>query len=198
MNQGAKQAAVFLDRDGTLIREVNYLSEIGQIELLPTVAAGLKLLRAHGFKLLMVTNQSVVGRGLLSELGLAKIHAEIINRLAQQGATLDGIYYCPHHPTEARGEYRMVCDCRKPRTGMIESAAADFQIDPAISYVVGDQLTDFQLARAVGATGLLLGSSVVTEGEMAGENIPVVADLGAAAEWIVKHLRRSQSGSHLI
>jgi len=198
MNQGAQRAAVFLDRDGTLIREVNYLSAIEQIEVLPTVTAALKLLRAHGFKLVMVTNQSVVARGILSEAGLAKIHAEIVNRLAQQGATLDAIYYCPHHPTEGRGDYRLVCDCRKPKTGMIERAAADFQIDPAISYVVGDQLTDIELARAVGATGILLGRDDASAGDMAAQNIAVIADLGAAAQWIVKRLRGPQRGTQLI
>ncbi|HLN86750.1 MAG TPA: HAD-IIIA family hydrolase, partial [Candidatus Limnocylindrales bacterium] len=125
MKLAPKGAAIFLDRDGTVIREINYLSRIAQIEVLPGVAPALRLLRGHGFKLVIVTNQSVVARGGLSEAGLQQIHAEIINRLAQEGATLDGVYYCPHHPTEGLGDYRIICDCRKPKTGMIRRAGED-------------------------------------------------------------------------
>jgi D-glycero-D-manno-heptose 1,7-bisphosphate phosphatase len=190
MKQAPKRAAVFLDRDGTLIREVNYLSTIEQIEVLPGVAAALRLLRSHGFKLVMVTNQSVVARGGLSEAGLQQIHAEIVNRLAQEGAALDGIYYCPHHPTEGFGDYRILCDCRKPKTGMIKRAADEHQIDPSRSYVVGDQPTDIELARAVGATGILVGRDDAVAGGLP-LNFPVVANLAGAAEWIVERLRES-------
>ncbi len=190
MKQAPKRAAVFLDRDGTLIREVNYLSTIEQIEVLPGVAAALRLLRSHGFKLVMVTNQSVVARGGLSEAGLQQIHAEIVNRLAQEGASLDGIYYCPHHPTEGLGDYRILCDCRKPKTGMIKRAADEHQIDPSRSYVVGDQPTDIELARAVGATGILVGRDDAVAGGLP-LNFPVVANLAGAAEWIVERLRES-------
>ena len=195
MNQAAKGAAVFLDRDGTLIREVHYLSAIEEIEVLPNVASALRLLRAHGFKLVMVTNQSVVARGALSEAGLHKIHAAIVGRLARAGAALDGIYYCPHHPTEGLGDYRIVCDCRKPKTGMIRRAVEDLRIDPALSYVVGDQLTDIELARAVGATGILVGRDDAPKDGVARSNFPVVANLGAAAELIVERLGESYRGT---
>ena len=194
MKQAAKGAAVFLDRDGTLIREVNYLSMIAQIEVLPGVTRALKLLRGHGFKLVMVTNQSVVARGRLSEAGLQQIHAEIVNRLADEGASLDGIYYCPHHPTEGLGDYRIVCGCRKPKTGMIERAREDFQIDPSRSYVVGDQPTDVELARAVGATGILVNQDAATVGGASPVNFPVFANLAGAAEWIVEQLPASDRG----
>jgi len=191
MNQAPKGAAVFLDRDGTLIREVNYLTAPEQIEILPTVAPALRSLRRHGFKLVMVTNQSVVARGALSEGGLQKIHAEIVGRLAQDDAVLDGIYYCPHHPTEGLGDYRIVCDCRKPKPGMIRRAAEELEIDPALSYVVGDQLNDIELAGAVGATGILVGrDGAAKDGELP-LNVPVLANLAGAAEWIVTHLRES-------
>ena len=192
MNPAAKRAAVFLDRDGTVIRDVSYLTAVEQIEVLPSAASGLKLLRSHGFKLVMVTNQSAVARGLLSEWGLQRIHAEIVNRLAQEGATLDAIYYCPHHPTEGIGDYRMVCECRKPKTGMIKRATMELQIDLALSYVVGDQQTDIDLACAVGATGILVGIDDATRNELAARNCPVTANLGDAAKWIVGHL----PGSH--
>ena len=193
MNQAPKGAAVFLDRDGTLIREVNYLTAIEQIEVLPKVASALRLLRAHGFKLVMVTNQSVVARGALSEAGLQKIHAEIVNRLTQESAVLDGIYYCPHHPTDGLGDYRVVCECRKPKTGMIKRAAEDLHIDPTLSYVVGDQLTDIELASAVGATGILVGRDDALAG-IAPPSFPFAADLAGAAWWIIERLRESDQG----
>jgi len=133
MNKAPKGAAEFLDRDGTLIREVNHLTAPEQIEILPTVASALRSLRGYGFKLVMVTIQSVVARGALSEGGLQKIHAEIVGRLAQDDVVLDGIYYCPDHPTEGLGDYRIVCDCRKPKPGMIRRAAEELEIDPALS-----------------------------------------------------------------
>ena len=191
MNQAAKGAAVFLDRDGTLIREVNYLSAPEQIEILPSVAPALRCLRRNGFKLVMVTNQSVVARGALSEGDLQKIHAEIVGRLAQDGAVLDGIYYCPHHPTEGLGNYRIDCDCRKPKPGMIRRAAEELDIDPALSYVVGDQLSGIELAPAVGATGILVGRDEAAKDGALPLNVPVVANLAGAAEWIVTRLHES-------
>lgn len=195
MNPAAKHAAVFLDRDGTLIREVNYLTAIGQIEIHPTVAPALKLLRGRGFKLVVVTNQSVVARGLLSEWGLQKIHAEIVHRLAQEGAILDAIFYCPHHPTEGIGDYRRVCDCRKPKTGLVKRAAVELQIDLALSYVVGDQLTDIDLACAVGATGILIGRDDAPGDERPPQNCPVVANLGDAAKWIIERMGGPHHGT---
>ena len=196
MNLARRQgAAVFLDRDGTLIREVNYLCAIEQIEILPGVSQALSLLRAHGFKLVMVTNQSVVARGYLSESGLGAIHAELNKRLSGDGAALDAIYYCPHHPTEGVGDYRIACDCRKPKPGMIERAVRELALNPALCYVVGDQLTDMELATGVGASGILIGRDEAAGGDVAAIQVPVIADLSRAAEWIVERLRQSQIGA---
>ena len=177
--------AVFLDRDGTLIRDVNYLSSIDQIEIFPGVAEALRRLRDCGFKLVMVTNQSGVARGLLSEADVQMIHAEILSRLAQEHATLDAIYYCPHHPTEGRELYRTECDCRKPRPGMIRRAVAELEIDPEISYVVGDQASDLELAESVGATGILIGQGVAAQTRAS--PVVIAEDLVAAARWIMAH-----------
>jgi D-glycero-D-manno-heptose 1,7-bisphosphate phosphatase len=175
-------AAVFLDRDGTLIREVGYLSRPEQVEILPSVGAALRALRDYGFKLVVVTNQSAVARGRLSESALASIHLLLREKLAAEGAFLDAIYYCPHHPSEGQGDYRIVCNCRKPRTGMVDQAVADLGLSRLVSYVVGDQATDMELAAQVGATGILLhdGPAQATVGEP-----PVVADLWQAAQWII-------------
>lgn len=173
---------MFLDRDGTIIREVGYLSRPEQLEILPGVSAALRSLRDFGFKLVVVTNQSAVARGRLSESDLAGIHDLLCEKLAAEGAFLDAIYYCPHHPSEGQEEYRIVCGCRKPQTGMVDRAAADLGLNRQASYVVGDQATDLELAAQVGATGILLhaGSTVAAAGKS-----PVVGDLWQAAQWII-------------
>jgi D-glycero-D-manno-heptose 1,7-bisphosphate phosphatase len=187
MSSNVKRAAVFLDRDGTLIRDVKYLCAVEQIEILPGAAAALLLLRAHGFKLVVVTNQSGVARGRLSELDLQAIHAELMKRLGRDGAVLDAIYYCPHHPTEGLGDFRRICECRKPKTGMIERAARELDLDPKLSYVVGDKWTDIELAQGAGATGIFIGRDEAKNGAVTGFDVPLVADLRQAAEWIVGH-----------
>lgn len=182
--------AVFLDRDGTLIREVGYLRRVEQIEILPQVPAALRLLREYGFKLVVVTNQSAVARGWLSERDLTDIHGALNAALAQRGARLDGIYYCPHHPTEGIGLFRMDCGCRKPKAGMIERASVELGLIPERSYVVGDQTTDIELANRIGATALLIRGEQATAKEMTG--VPIVGDLWHAALWIVEHKSRHQ------
>lgn len=195
MSSSVKRAAVFLDRDGTLIRDVKYLCAVEQIEILPGAAAALLLLRAHGFKLVVVTNQSAVARGRLSELALQAIHAELMERLGRDGAVLDAIYYCPHHPTEGLGDFRRTCECRKPKTGMIERAARELDLDPKLSYVVGDKWTDIELAQGAGATGIFIGRDEAKNGAVAGFDVPLVADLRQAAEWIVGHSPSVRTGA---
>lgn len=195
MSSNVKRAAVFLDRDGTLIRDVKYLCAVEQIEILPGAAAALLLLRAHGFKLVVVTNQSGVARGRLSELDLQAIHAELMKRLGRDGAVLDAIYYCPHHPTEGLGDFRRNCECRKPKTGMIERAARELDLDPKLSYVVGDKWTDIELAQGAGATGIFIGRDDAKNGAVAGLEVPLVADLRQAAEWIVGHSPSVRTGA---
>lgn len=182
-------AAVFLDRDGTLIRDVGYLRRIDEIEILPKVPEALCLLREAGFKLVLVTNQSAIARGWLSEAELAAIHAALTAALERSGARLDAIYYCPHHPTEGSGAYRTDCTCRKPDRGMIDRAAAELGTDPAISYVVGDQKTDIELARRVGAKAVLLRGRASPADE---HGAAVVSDdFWTAARWIVGEAARS-------
>ena len=144
---------MFLDRDGTLIREVNYLSRPEQIEILPGVADALRSLREYGFKLIVVTNQSAIARGRLSESELGSIHDLLRAKLADEGALLDGIYYCPHHPTEGQAQYRIVCNCRKPKTGMVDQAIKDLRLNALASYLVGDQAIDMEAGRSRSALG---------------------------------------------
>jgi D-glycero-D-manno-heptose 1,7-bisphosphate phosphatase len=179
------QAAVFVDRDGTLIRDVGYLHREEQLELLPRVPEALRLLKTKGYKVVVITNQSAVARGQLTERVLAEIHQELCRRLARSGATVDGIYYCPHHPTEGLGSYKIHCDCRKPNTGMIFQAAAELGLAPTRSYVVGDQAIDMELAARSGAQGVWIRDGRDLWSETPPGVVRIVADLWEAAHWFV-------------
>lgn len=191
MTEATLQRAVFLDRDGTLIREVGYLTRPEQIEILDGVPAAIRTLRQAGFKTVVVTNQSAVARGWLAESELKRIHRLIEDRLASQGARLDAIYYCPHHPSEGIGSYRVDCECRKPKPGMVLRAAEDLALAPKRSYVLGDQNVDLELALRVGATPVLVRSN----GERTlVSHEPVFDNLKLAAEWILARGQASNEG----
>jgi D-glycero-D-manno-heptose 1,7-bisphosphate phosphatase len=177
------QAAVFVDRDGTLIRDVGYLNREEQMEILPRVPEALRLLKRKGYKIVVITNQSAVARGQLTEDALAKIHDELLRRLASFGAEVDGVYYCPHHPTEGLAPYKIHCDCRKPNTGMIFKAAAELSVAPALSYVVGDQIIDMELAARSGAKGVWIRESSDPWMETPSGVAHIVASLWEAACW---------------
>ena len=191
--EGKKTPAIFLDRDGTLICDVGYLYRQEQVEILPRVAEAIRLLRGQGFLLVVVTNQSAVARGRLTEEELGRIHDALNARLVQDGAQLDGIYYCPHHPTEGVGPYHSECDCRKPNTGMIVKAVADLGLDSSSSYVVGDKTSDMELAERIGAKGVRIAREPVVGGDSAAPKYAVVTDLWQAAEWIVGDFKQSSS-----
>ena len=148
--------AVFLDRDGTIARDVPYCSRPEDFELLPDAAEGIKLLNEHGFKVVIVTNQSGIARGYFTEVILARIHEKMVTELAEQGAHIDAIYYCPHHPDDN-------CDCRKPKPKMVIHAAQDLDIDLSQSYVIGDSEIDTELARQAGCKeGIRVGEPSFT------------------------------------
>lgn len=181
--------AVFLDRDGTLNVEVDYLADPARLALLPGVPAALRRLREGGFRLCVVTNQSGVARGLLDEETLHRIHVRLAELLAAEGVALDSIGYCPHHPREGAPPYRRACRCRKPAPGLLEEAIERFGLDPARCYGVGDALRDVDAAEAVGARGLLVrtgkGARQERDARAAARVLDVVDDLPAAAEWIL-------------
>ena len=140
---------VFLDRDGTLNYDPGYLKSAGELRLLPGVGASLARLKAAGAKLVVVTNQSGIGRGLFTHKDLEAVHARLQGLLEQEEAALDAIYFCPHHPDDG-------CRCRKPGTAMVERAASELQLDLTRSYLIGDHARDMQLAKNVGAKAVLL------------------------------------------
>ncbi len=181
--------AVFLDRDGTIIEDTHHLSHARDMKLINGAAEGIKLLNSAGFKIILITNQSVVARGYLTELELINIHRELENQLQSQGAYLDAIYYCPHHPTKGKGTYRVECDCRKPEPGMMRQAAEDHELKLKNSFVVGDKMSDLEAGFAVGCSGVLVrtGYGIEAEARLAGfEQRPhLIADnLLEASRWI--------------
>jgi histidinol-phosphate phosphatase family protein len=145
--------AIFFDRDGTLMRDVEYASRPEQVELLPGAADAVRDLAAQGFLIVVVTNQSGIGRGLFAPDDYDRVHARLVELLAQEGARLDDAYHCPHAPDEG-------CDCRKPGTALFDRAARDHGIDLARSWSIGDRWRDLAPAQALGATGLLVPSEV--------------------------------------
>jgi len=145
----APRRFVVLDRDGTVILERNYLSDPEQVELLPGAAGALRQLRRMGLGLVLMTNQSAIGRGFFTEQRLGDIHQRLTQLLAAEGVRLDGIYYCPHTPEEG-------CHCRKPQPGLVEQAARELGFDPRASVVIGDKPCDLELGRQVGATTVLV------------------------------------------
>jgi D-glycero-D-manno-heptose 1,7-bisphosphate phosphatase len=181
--------AVFLDRDGTLIEERDYLDRLDLIALIPGAPAALRRLQDAGFALVLVTNQAGIARGFFDEAFVQQAHEHLATLLARDGIALDGYYYCPHHPDGAVERYRRVCRCRKPGTGMVEQAARDLQLDVARSFVVGDKWIDVELARNAGARGILVrtgyGAGVEALKPSDLEPAGIVDTLADAAELIV-------------
>jgi D-glycero-D-manno-heptose 1,7-bisphosphate phosphatase len=150
--------AIFMDRDGTLSHEVGYVNHISRFRLYPWTVEAVKLANRAGYLAVVATNQAGVARGYFPESLVREVHACLEETLREGGARLDGIYYCPHHPSVGEPPYRLDCDCRKPRPGLLRRAESDLGIDLARSWVVGDRLGDMQLAWSVGARGALVRS----------------------------------------
>ena len=161
-NLSNKQRAVFLDRDGTLNKYVGFLRDIDDFELLPGVAQAVRAVNDSGFLAIVVTNQPVIARGEVTEEQLKEIHNKLETLLGLEGAYLDAIYYCPHHPHKGfEGEIpelKFDCGCRKPKTGMLERAADDFNIDLSASWMVGDSENDIKCGLNAGCKTALIGS----------------------------------------
>ncbi len=156
LNNENKRRAIFLDRDGTINKEINLLHKIENFELLPFAAKAIKKINKSEFLAIVVTNQPVVARGLCSVKELEEIHKKMETLLGEKGAKLDAIYYCPHHPDKGFPEenptYKVDCNCRKPKTGMLEKAAQDFNIDLKESFIIGDSCRDVLCGQSAGLT----------------------------------------------
>ena len=148
--------AVFIDRDGTLNVDTGYVSDPEDLVVYPFAGHAVRLLNENGLKAIVVTNQSTVARGFCSEDIIEAIHSKLQDELKKQGAHLDAVYYCPHHPEIGEEPYRMGCECRKPKPGMLYQAERELNVDLTRSYVIGDKTLDIEMARSVGAGGVLV------------------------------------------
>jgi D-glycero-D-manno-heptose 1,7-bisphosphate phosphatase len=156
MGGEAKRRAVFIDRDGTISEEVGYVNHPSRYRVFPYAAEAIKQLNEAGWLAVLVTNQAGVARGYFTEDVIGAVHDLLVRELERDGARLDAIYYCPHHPTVGEPPYRFDCDCRKPRPGLIQRAAVDLDIDLAASWMIGDRYSDTELARNAGTRAALV------------------------------------------
>lgn len=180
--------AVLIDRDGTLIEEVSYLSHPDQVRLFPGAAAALSRIQSAGFRVAVVTNQSAVARGMIDESRLAEIHREMEAQLAHEGVTLDGIFTCPHLPDASVERYRLDCNCRKPRPGLLLEAARTLDLDLSRSWMIGDRIRDLEAGRAAGCRcALVMTGYGAEELGLTGSCPPdlVAADLASAIDRIL-------------
>ena len=157
-----KQKAVFLDRDGTINKYVGFLRDINDFELLPGVAEAIGKINESGYLAIVVTNQPVIARGEVTVPQLREIHNKMETLLGAEGAYLDAVYYCPHHPHKGYEgevpELKIDCSCRKPKPGMLLKAAEDFNIDLKASLMIGDGENDVKAGKAAGCKTALIGT----------------------------------------
>lgn len=190
--------AVFLDRDGTITREVGYINHVDRLELEPDAVAGLRRLQAHGLKLVVVTNQTGAARGLHPLDLIEVVNGRLRELLRAGGVTLDAVYCCPHHPDVGEPPLRRACECRKPKPGLILRAAADLDIDLSRSYMVGDKLSDVRCAQNAGVKGVLVltgygkGEFTYLLHTLPRPPATVSATLRDAAQWILCDLGLEQ------
>jgi D-glycero-D-manno-heptose 1,7-bisphosphate phosphatase len=189
------RVGVFIDRDGTLNEEVGYVNHLDRLRLLPRSTEAVRLLNDADLATILVTNQSGVARGYFPEKLVREVNAQIERLLAAEGARLDAVYYCPHHPDVGPPGLRVDCDCRKPRTGMLERGARELGVDLAQSYMVGDTLRDVECGQTAGALAIMVRTGY-GQGELEYHPkrdcvIPdyTAADLLDAAAWIVARER---------
>ena len=197
-------AAAFLDRDGTIIEDPGYLRDPEGIQFIPGAIDALRALQRAGYRLVLVTNQAGVARGLLTEDDVRRVNERLTALLAEAGVHLDRIYYCPHHPDHGPPKYRRECDCRKPKPGMVYRAIRDLGLDPSRSVAIGDHVTDAALAQAFpGMVGIMLRTGhgaeqwrKIREGAL---ELPerVADDLRAAVAWFLARAGEEHAiGSH--
>lgn len=188
-------SSVFLDRDGVLIEDVDWLARKEDLRILSGVSAALSRLKRAGHLLIVVTNQPAVARGLITEAGLEDLHRHLEGELAREGApSIDAYYYCPHHPQATLPGYRVDCPCRKPKPGLLFKAAQDHQINLNSSFLVGDRITDIIAGARAGCrtilvqTGRHLDPPIMTSEPFDRTVKPdwTCASLAAAADWILQ------------
>ena len=183
--------AIFLDRDGVINRDTGYTHKIEELEILPGVVEGCQKLRAAGYKLIIVTNQSGIARGYYDESDYQDFTEHLLSRLAQSYIEFSGVYYCPHHENGTKAQYTKYCDCRKPAAGMLLQAMDDLSIDATQSAMIGDRLSDLKAANNAGLAKAIL----VRTGKPVSKDAVEHADFTAphfldAVDWILNNLKK--------
>ncbi|MDG5467694.1 D-glycero-beta-D-manno-heptose 1,7-bisphosphate 7-phosphatase [Deltaproteobacteria bacterium IMCC39524] len=182
--------AVFLDRDGTINIEKDYLHKIEDFEFIPGAPEAIKKLKDAGFLVIVVSNQSGVARGYFDEDSVNQLHQHIQTELAGYGTSIDDFYFCPHHPDKGLGVYKAACNCRKGNPGMLLQASREHDIDLSKSYMVGDKLADIEAGQRAGCKTLLVltGYGAATSSKLVTEAVKRCLDLGCAASLIMEDL----------
>ncbi|RUM41474.1 MAG: D,D-heptose 1,7-bisphosphate phosphatase [Desulfobulbus sp.] len=190
----SKKAAVFLDRDGTINEQMGYINHISRFILLPGVGKAISRLNDQNIPVVVVTNQSGLARGYFPPSLLEDVNKQMTQELAEDGAHIDGLYICPHHPEAKQEEYRKKCTCRKPQTGLLEQAAEELGLDLERSFMVGDRWSDLKCGAAAGASSVLVLTGYGRGDQKyigPGQQIQpafVADDLHAAVDWILSRI----------
>lgn len=192
-NTDMKKKAIFLDRDGTINNEKEYLFRIEDFELLPGVVDALKILQELGFKLIIITNQSGIARGYFTLEDYKKLNTWMVQELKIQGIDITNVYFCPHHPDATISQYRVNCSCRKPKLGMFEKAVKDYDLELGHCFAIGDKIRDCSICKSTDCHGFLIAENekneiiqIVKAGGV--RNVEYASDLMAAAEKIKSYL----------
>jgi len=187
---GEQNRAVFLDRDGTINEDYGYLKHHHQVKLIPGAAEAIKKLNAAGFKVIVISNQAGVARGLATEDSVKSVNMTVGKQVLSAGGIIDAFYYCPHHPEHGAHPYKTACDCRKPETGMILKAQMKYNLDLSRSFMVGDKATDIELGKKAGLRSVfvLTGKGVGEKPKLETKKLTpdhLGKDVLEAAEWII-------------
>ena len=182
--------AIFLDRDGTINVEKEYLFRIEDFEFLPGVINSLKMIKDNGYLIIIITNQSGIARGYYTEDDFRKLNDWMLDELKTQGIIVDAVYYCPHHPNAKVEQYRAYCNCRKPGLGLFDKAINDFDIDLSKSYAIGDKIRDCSICDSSPCRGFLIANNEdpeIIESVRRGQykNIKYAIDLASAVRKIL-------------
>jgi D-glycero-D-manno-heptose 1,7-bisphosphate phosphatase len=197
--QNMKKPAVFIDRDGTINEQMGYVNHLSRFVILPGVAEAVRLLNQNCFHAVIVTNQSGVARGYFPLDLVHEVHDFLDASLKKDHVTLDGIFFCPHHPHGSVPEFAKRCDCRKPETGLIDQACRSLEIDLRNSYAVGDRCDDIEFARRAGVKGILvktgygLGEIKFLLPRSTAKPVYIAEDLLHAVQWIINGEKATQS-----
>jgi len=184
---GIKNRAVFLDRDGTIIEDTGYIDSPARITFIPGAIAAIRKLQEHGFKIIIISNQAGIARGLFSEDKLQTVDKVIHRQVLNGGAHIDASYYCPHHPEHGVYPFQQECNCRKPHPGLIHKAEKELSIDLAQSFMIGDKATDIETGQRAKVKSIQVLTGRGREEQAQLKNPPdfTAADLSAAADWIL-------------